>query len=405
MLWQPSLPPEYARLTDAELAEAIRARKAELGNRLVILGHHYQQDEVVGHADFTGDSFKLSQLAAEKVHEVGAQYVVFCGVHFMAESADILTPDDTVVILPDLSAGCSMADMATYEQVAEAWAQIHEVLEEETEVGTRFRVVPITYMNSSAAIKAFVGEHGGAVCTSSNARAVLDWAFAGGEQGELAPDERVKIIFIPDQHLGRNTAADMGYDVESDMCLWDPRLPLPLGGNQPEDILRSDVILWKGHCSVHKLFRPEHVDQVRVQHPSINVIVHPECDHAVVQKSDMTGSTEKIIQAIEAAEPGSQWAVGTEVHLVTRLAKQAQDRGVFVRILSDCQCLCTTMYRIDPAHLLWVLDGLVAGEARNQIKVDPQTRQWSLVALQRMLDITGKGKGSLTSDAAPATMD
>ncbi|NBB83476.1 MAG: quinolinate synthase NadA, partial [Alphaproteobacteria bacterium] len=248
----------------------------------------------------------------------------------------------------------------------------------------------------------FVGEHGGAVCTSSNARAILEWAFNGGEKA-LDDNESVKIIFIPDQHLGRNTAADMGYDIHRDMCLWDPRLPLPLGGNQPEDILRSDVILWKGHCSVHKLFRPEHVDQVRVQHPGINVIVHPECDHAVVRKSDMTGSTEKIIQAIEAAEPASTWAIGTEVHLVKRLAGQAAERGVFVRILSDCQCLCTTMYRIDPAHLLWVLDGLAAGEVPNQIKVDPQTRSASLAALQRMLDITGKG--SVSPDAAPATVD
>ncbi len=401
MLWQPALPEEYARLTEDQLAERIEARRAELGRRLVILGHHYQQDEVIGHADLTGDSFKLSQLAARKVAEVGAEYVVFCGVHFMAESADILTPDDVAVMLPDMSAGCSMADMADYDQVTDAWEQIHAVLDE---ADFRGRVIPITYMNSSAAIKAFVGEHGGAVCTSSNAHAILDWAFAGGEE-PLADDEQVKIIFIPDQHLGRNTAAAMGYDVDTQMCLWDPRLPLPLGGNDPDDILRSDVILWKGHCSVHKLFRPEHVDQVKVQHPGIQVIVHPECDHAVVQKADLSGSTEKIIQTIEAAEPGSQWAVGTEVHLVNRVAKEAEKRGVFVRILSDCQCLCTTMYRIDSAHLLWTLDGLAAGEVRNPIKVDPRTRQWSLVSLQRMLDITAAGSASIPQPDATATVD
>jgi quinolinate synthase len=385
MLWQPALPDQYTSMTDAELADGIRERKARLGDQLVILGHHYQQDEVVQHADFTGDSFKLSQLAAEKVRQVGAKYVIFCGVHFMAESADILAPAGTVVILPDLSAGCSMADMATEDEVAEAWEQIHEVVESGT------RVIPITYMNSSAAIKAFVGEHGGAVCTSSNADAVLEWAFAGGTQPK-ADDETIKIIFLPDQHLGRNTAAAMGYDVTTQMTLWDPKAPEGLGGNDEQDILRSDVILWKGHCSVHKLFRPEHVDQIKVQRPGINVMVHPECDHAVVQKADLTGSTEGIIQAIEAAEPGSQWAVGTEVHLVNRLAKQAAERGVHVRILSDCQCLCTTMYRIDQKHLLWTLDKLVEGEVVNQISVDEQTKKWSLVALDRMLKITSKSK-------------
>ncbi len=400
MLWQPSLPEKYTRMGETELAEAITARKGELGDRLVVLGHHYQQDDVVRHADFLGDSFKLSQLAAEKVGEVGAEYVVFCGVHFMAESADILTPESTRVILPDLAAGCSMADMATYEQVAEAWEQIEAVLAEAgASEGVRYRVVPVTYMNSSAAIKAFVGEHGGAVCTSSNARAILEWAFAGGEQAR-ADDERIKMLFIPDQHLGRNTAAAMGYDIQTQMCLWDPRLPLPLGGNGPDDIVRSDVLLWKGHCSVHKLFRPEHVDQVKAQHPGVTVIVHPECDHAVVRKADRTGSTERIIAAIESAEPGSVWAVGTEVHLVNRLADRAKRRGVSVRILSDCQCLCTTMYRIDPAHLLWVLDGLAEGEARNVIKVDDQTRRWSLTALERMLTITGKATGSAAEPAA-----
>jgi len=394
MLWQPALPDKYTTMTDEQLATAIGDRKRELGDQLVILGHHYQQDDVVRHADFTGDSFKLSQLAAEKVRQVGAKDVIFCGVHFMAESADILAPEGTVVILPDLSAGCSMADMATEEQTVEAWEQIHEVLDDHE---FRGRVIPITYMNSSAAIKAFVGEHGGAVCTSSNAEAILEWAFAGGTQPKR-DDERIKIIFLPDQHLGRNTAAAMGYDVTTQMTLWDPKAP-DLGGNDEDDILRSDVILWKGHCSVHKLFRPEHVDQIKAQRPGITVMVHPECDHAVVQKADLTGSTEAIIQAVENAEPGSEWAIGTEVHLVNRLARQAAERNVHVRILSECQCLCTTMYRIDQKHLLWTLDKLADGEVVNQVAVDAQTKKWSLVALDRMLKITGRGKATPKAEA------
>jgi quinolinate synthase len=385
MLWQPVLPPNYNAMSDEQLHQAIRQRKAELGDRLVILGHHYQQDAVIEHADFTGDSFKLSQLAAEKVRQVGSRYVVFCGVHFMAESADILTPEDVAVILPDLSAGCSMADMAAYDDVLDAWEQIHQVLREHDSPA---RVIPITYMNSSAAIKAFVGEHGGAVCTSSNARRIMQWAFDGGEQPD---DERpIKLLFLPDQHLGRNTAAEMGYDIHTQMCLWDPHDPQGLGGNDEQAILRSDVILWKGHCSVHKLFRPEHVDQVRARYPDIQVIVHPECEYEVVQRADQSGSTEAILKAIEAAPAGSHWAVGTEVHMVQRLAEQAAKRGVQVRILSDCQCLCTTMYRIDPQHLLWTLDELAAGRVVNQIVVEPAVRQWALLSLQRMLDITAR---------------
>lgn len=384
MLWQPSLPETYRRLSEKELHQLIEARRAELGQQIVILGHHYQQDSVVEHADFLGDSFKLSQLAADKVNEVGAKQVIFCGVHFMAESADILTPDEVTVILPDLSAGCSMADMAGHDDVVEAWEQIHAVLDES---GESARIIPITYMNSSAAIKAFVGEHGGAVCTSSNARAILEWAFAGGTE-PIQQGERIKIMFFPDQHLGRNTAAEMGYDVTTQMCLWDPKAPEGLGGLDPEDLLASDVILWKGHCSVHKLFRPEHVDQAKAAQPGTTVIVHPECDHAVVQKADMTGSTEKIIQTIEQAEPGSYWAIGTEVHLVNRIAQEAAERDVHVRILSECQCLCTTMFRITPQHLLWVLDQLAAGEVVNPIRVDAETKKWSLLALDRMLTIT-----------------
>jgi quinolinate synthase len=375
-------------MSEPELAEAIADRKAELGNNLVILGHHYQQDSVVQHAHFTGDSFKLSRLAAQKVEEVGARYVVFCGVHFMAESADILTPDEVAVSLPDLSAGCSMADMAADDDVADAWDQINELLEAESFHG---RVIPITYMNSSAAIKAFVGERGGAVCTSSNARKVLEWAYAGGTEPRQE-GERIKVLFLPDQHLGRNTAADMGYDVHEDMCLWDPNAPQGLGGNDPDTLLRSDVLLWKGHCSVHKLFRPEHVDQIRQQWPDVTVVVHPECCYEVCQKAEMIGSTEQIRKAIENAEPGTRWAIGTEVHMVERLCRQAAERSVTARILSDCQCLCTTMYRIDMPHLLYTLDHLARGEVINQIKVPGDTQHWSLVALDRMLRITGSGQ-------------
>ncbi len=386
MLWQPPLPKRYTSMSRDALANAIAARKAELGSDLVILGHHYQQDEVIRFADFTGDSFKLSQLAAEKVQQSGARYVVFCGVHFMAESADILTPDDVAVMLPDLSAGCSMADMADHDDTVDAWQQMHEAIED---AGDDVRVVPITYMNSSAAIKAFVGEHGGAVCTSSNADKVIRWALAGGAE-PLRDGQRVKILFTPDQHLGRNTAAALGYDVTRDMAVWDPKSPEPLGGIDPAAFDDATFILWKGHCSVHKLFRPEHVDQVRAAWPDVTVMVHPECDHEVVLKADRTGSTEAIIQALGEAKPGSRWAIGTEVHLVNRLCNEAADRGVTARILSDCQCLCTTMYRIDLPHLLYTLDHLAQGEVINQVAVAESVQHYSLLALNRMLEITGK---------------
>ncbi|MAE62009.1 MAG: quinolinate synthase [Planctomycetaceae bacterium] len=396
MLWQPPLGPQYAGMTEGQLAEAIAARREELGDQLVILGHHYQQDDVVRHADFTGDSFKLAQLASEKVNEVGARYVIFCGVHFMAESADVLTPEDVAVILPDLSAGCSMADMADYDDTVEAWRQIHEVWDG---AGSDVRVVPITYMNSSAAIKAFVGEHGGAVCTSSNAEAVMAWAFAGGTAPKRE-GESIRILFLPDQHLGRNTAAAMGYDIHRQMCLWDPQTSEPLGGNDAATIEGSDVILWKGHCSVHKLFRPEHVDQIKVQQADMTVIVHPECEYEVVQRADISASTEGIIKAIDAGAPGSAWAVGTEVHLGNRLASRHPDKHV--RILSDCQCLCTTMYRVDPSHLLWTLDELAAGRVVNRITVPPGVRRWSLVALRRMLALTGGQGGARQAEPAIA---
>ena len=410
MLWQPSLPEKYSRMDDAALAEAIAARKAELGSRLVILGHHYQQDDVIRFADYTGDSFKLSQLAAQRVKQAGAMYVIFAGVHFMAESADILTPEDVTVILPDLGAGCSMADMATYEETLDAWEQIGQTLASpvagsgyQGQPGVaggpdNWRVIPICYMNSSAAIKAFCGEHGGAVCTSSNCAKVFQWALRGGDR-PLADGQRVKILFVPDQHLGRNTAAQLGFDPISDMIVWDPKDPDGAGGVTDDDIERATFLLWKGHCSVHKLFRPEHVDQIRAQWPDVTVMVHPECCYEVAKKADLTGSTEAIAQAIAQAKPGTRWAVGTEVHMVNRLAQQAAKRGVTVRMLSDCQCLCTTMYRIDMPHLLWAMDNLAEGKVVNQITVHPQTRHWALITLERMLTITAAGAaaGSVAS--------
>jgi quinolinate synthase len=386
MLWQPALPDDYLALSDDQLRERIAARKQELGTDLVILGHHYQQDDVIAFADFTGDSFKLSQLAAEQVKQNHAKYVIFAGVHFMAETADILTDDGVAVLLPDLGAGCSMADMADYDQTVECWDQVQEVFAANN---FRGRVIPICYMNSSAAIKAFCGMHGGAVCTSSNCDAIFDWALAGGDT-PLEDGEQVKILFLPDQHLGRNTGAAAGFDPATQMCLWDPKQDL--GGNDEQQILDSTFILWKGHCSVHKLFRPEHVDEARAEWPDVTVIAHPECAYELCQKADLTGSTEGIIQAIENAEPGSRWRIATEVHLVNRLVNAAKQRGVEARILSECQCLCTTMYRIDLPHLLWVLDHLAEDKVVNQISVHPEAKKHALVALNRMLDITAKAK-------------
>ena len=389
-LWQPALPERYRTLGPEELASAIEARRRELGRRLIILGHHYQTDEVIRHADFTGDSLKLSQLAADRVREQGSEFVVFCGVHFMAESADLLAPPGTKVLLPDLSAGCSMADMAAYEDAIEAWAAIHRSLEDQ---GWRGTVVPVTYVNSTAAIKAFVGNHGGACCTSSNARRVFEWAMKGGATGRSpARGEDVKVLFLPDQHLGRNTAASFGLDVRTQTALFDPkhsRAGAELGGMTPEQLLRAKVILWAGHCSVHKLFRPEHCDEVRARDPEMKILVHPECSKEVVDKSDLSGSTEFIIKTIDSAPPGSRWSVGTEVHLVNRLAARAAARGVTVRILSDCQCLCTTMYRIDEPHLLWVLDHLAEGKVVNQVSVHPDARAPALESLNRMLALSG----------------
>ncbi len=386
--WQPSLPDRYLAMGSDALSAGIEARRRELGDQLVILGHHYQADEVVRHADFTGDSFKLSQLAAEQVQKRGAKHVIFCGVHFMAESADILTPDDVAVILPDLSAGCSMADMASYEDVIDAWEAIHDSLAQQ---GWGGRLIPITYMNSSAAIKAFVGEHGGAVCTSSNAAQVFEWAMAGGAEPETDAEQDIKLFFLPDQHLGRNTAAAYGLDVETQTCVYDPkktRAGAALGGATPEQLMASTVILWAGHCSVHKLFRPEHCDAARAEDGDARILVHPECCREVVERADLNGSTEYIIQQVENAAPGSRWVIGTEVHLVNRLAQIARKRGVDVRILSDCQCLCTTMYRIDEPHVLWSLDHLAEGRVVNQVRVHAEARRWALVALDRMLELT-----------------
>jgi quinolinate synthase len=377
MNWQQPIPRSYIQIPREEVNARIAARKAELGEKLVILGHHYQQDDVIRFADFVGDSFQLSREAAKTTR---AEYVIFCGVHFMAESADILTGEHQHVILPDLGAGCSMADMAQFDDVTDAW----DVIQEACRGIEGFRpahLVPITYMNSSAAIKAFVGEHGGAVCTSSNCEKILRWALGG----EKMKDERrkTKVIFFPDQHLGRNTAYAMGFPLDS-MVVWDYKQPA--GGLTDDQIRAATFILWKGHCSVHQLFRPEHVDQIRAKVTGIKVLVHPECRWEVVQKADMSGSTDLIGKTIAAAPAGSSWAIGTEVHMVNRLAKQHPDKHIV--ILSECQCLCTTMYRIDPPHLLWALDNLAEGRIVNEIKVDEHTKYWARASLQRMLDIT-----------------
>jgi len=317
---------------------------------------------VVKFADYRGDSLKLSQLAASRRE---AEFIVFCGVHFMAESADILSADHQVVILPDLNAGCSMADMASLEQVEVCW--------EELAGCTDARIVPLTYINSTAAIKAFVGRNGGAVCTSSNARKVMEWALARGDKG----------LFLPDEHLGRNTAYRMGISLDQ-MAVWNPYQES--GGLSPEEIRQARIFLWKGHCSVHQRFLPEHVERVRAKYPGIRVIVHPECKWEVCQLADEVGSTEYILKRVTEAPPGSQWAVGTEIHMIRRLAQEHADRLVVT--LDDCVCLCSTMYRISPQHLCWTLESLVAGQVVNRVSVDPETKRWARVALDRMLEIT-----------------
>jgi len=350
----------YLLVPDTSLDTRIRAALDRLGSSVVILGHHYQRDEVIQFAHFRGDSLKLAQQAAR----TEARFIVFCGVHFMAESADILRQPHQQVILPDLNAGCSMADMATIDQVEACWDQLEAL--------GGLNVVPVTYMNSSAAIKGFTGRQGGSVCTSSNAAAVLRWAFERGE----------RVLFLPDEHLGRNTAYRMGIPLEQ-MIVWDPYQNL--GGHSPGAIRQSRMILWKGYCSVHQRFLPEHVDRVRRQHPGIRVIVHPECRWEVVQKADRVGSTEQIAKTVSAAEAGTQWAVGTEIHLVNRLGKEFPDRTVIS--LDPNVCVCTTMFRIAPQHLLWALENLGQGRVVNRILVDEETKGGARLALERMLSL------------------
>lgn len=362
-------PGELPLASDPTLVERARKAKEALGDRVFVLGHHYQRDEVIQFADVTGDSFKLARDAAGRPE---AEFIVFCGVHFMAESADILTSDEQQVILPDMAAGCSMADMANINQVEDAWAQL-------VEIGVAERTVPTTYMNSTAAIKAFCGRNGGAVCTSSNAEVALNWAY--DEKGGVNSD--AKVFFLPDQHLGRNTAVlKLGLSLE-DCVVWDPRKPL--GGNTVEQLHTARIILWKGHCSVHGRFRKENVDALRADVPGINILVHPECTHDVVNAADYVGSTEYIINTLAAAEPGSAWGIGTELNLVRRLANAHPDKAV--HFLEDTVCFCSTMNRIDLPHLVWALESLVAGEVPNRIVVDELTQQQARVALDRMLSL------------------
>jgi quinolinate synthase len=363
----------YLALPDHSMDARIAEARAKLGATTIVLGHHYQRDEVIRFADFTGDSYKLSKIAAE----TGAQYIVFCGVHFMAESADVLGRPEgpgqqaQQVILPDLNAGCSMADMAEISQVEACW----EALER---LGLTSDLIPLTYMNSTAAIKAFCGERGGLVCTSSNARAAFEWAFVRGR----------RILFLPDQHLGRNTGFAMGIPLDA-MQVWDP---WALHGGQTKAALEaSRIILWKGHCAVHQRFLPGHVDQVRAKYPEIQVIVHPECRFEVCQKADALGSTERLIALVENAPKRSMFAIGTEIHLVNRLARRFANEGKRIITLDDTGCLCTTMYRISPQHLAWALENLIEGRVVNRIQVRPSVKHWAKVALDRMLETQGTG--------------
>ncbi|HET9830111.1 MAG TPA: quinolinate synthase NadA [Vicinamibacterales bacterium] len=356
------LPERYLGLSDEEMDARIAAARTKLGRRLVILGHHYQRDEVIKFADYTGDSFKL---AGEIAKHPDAEFIVFCGVHFMAESADVLSAPHQQVVLPDLAAGCSMADMAAPEQLEMCWSDL-----EQMGVGS---VIPVTYINSAASIKAFCGERGGVVCTSSNAAATLKWAWERGE----------RVLFLPDQHLGRNTAYKMGVPLD-DMVVWDPNEIF--GGLDPDQAKHARIILWKGHCSVHTRFTVRQIENLRAQHPSIRVIVHPEVPWDVVQAADDSGSTEYIIKQVKNSPAGSTWAVGTEIHLVNRLAREvAPERTVLS--LDQFGCLCSTMFRVSPNHLLWTLEGLVDGEVHNRIVVPEEQKHWTKVALDRMLSI------------------
>ena len=357
------LPDAYLNLQDEEMALRIGAARAALGDRLVILGHHYQRDEVIRFADYTGDSFKLAGAIA---NHPAADYIVFCGVHFMAESADILALPHQRVILPDLAAGCSMADMAPADQLEICWSELQQM-------GMASRVVPVTYINSAAAIKSLVGENGGTVCTSSNAAATLTWGW----------QQKEKILFLPDQHLGRNTAFKMGVPLDA-MVVWDPYELF--GGLTREQLEHAKLILWKGHCSVHVRFTTQQIAKVRAEHPGIKVIVHPEVPFDVLQAADDSGSTEHILKTVRDAAPGTSWAVGTEVHLVHRLAEEVAP-GKTVVSLDQFGCLCSTMFRVSPNHLLWVLDSLIDGEVVNEIVVPDEQKKWARIALDRMLSI------------------
>ena len=352
-------------LSDAQCEERIIIAKQKLGKRLVILGHHYQREEVFKHADYAGDSLKLSRQATQS----GAEYIIFCGVHFMAEVADILSAPEQIAILPDLSAGCSMADMADLSKVDQAWQELSAVLNPDESV------TPITYINSAANLKAFCGRHGGIVCTSSNAQKILEWAF----------NQREKVLFFPDQHLGRNTAYAMGIPLE-EMVVWD--FDQPNGGLTKQQIKAAKIILWDGFCSVHQQFQPEHIDQYRETYPEGKVIAHPEAPFEVCQKSDAVGSTEFIIKTVRDSPVGSRWLVGTEVNLVDRLAKQSKLEGKFVHYMAPVVCMCSTMYRIDPQHLLWTLENLVAGKVVNQIKVNSEDANQARLALEQMLVVS-----------------
>jgi len=361
-MFQTLLPGHLTRLTEDETDRRITEVRERLGSRLVVLGHHYQRDEVIKFADVRGDSFKLAQWASQ---QKDAEYILFCGVHFMAESADVLSSPYQKVILPDLGAGCSMADMAALDQVETCWYELSKLTSE--------TIIPITYMNSTADIKAFCGRHDGAVCTSSNAPAVMRWALERGD----------KIMFLPDQHLGRNTAYQLGFRLE-EMSVWDPYEEL--GHNTAAELIESRIVLWKGHCSVHGRFLPEHVARVRERYPDIRVVAHPECRFDVVQASDAVGSTEHIIQCVTQSPVGTQWAIGTEIHLVNRLRNENPDR--FIIPLDDCGCLCSTMFRIDPTHLLWSMESLLEDRVVNQITVSEEVARWARVSLNRMLQIT-----------------
>jgi quinolinate synthase len=367
------LPDRYLGLSDQEMDERIAVARAKLGRRLVILGHHYQRDEVMKFADYTGDSFKLARHVSERPE---AEFIVFCGVHFMAESADVLCAPHQQVILPDLAAGCSMADMAAPDQLDMCWSDLQQMglLKGDAAPGQSDpAVVPVTYINSAASIKAFCGERGGVVCTSSNAAATLKWAWQRAE----------RVLFLPDQHLGRNTAFKLGVPLDQ-MVVWDPNEIW--GGLEPDAVRQARVVLWKGHCSVHTRFTVRQIENLRAQHPGIRVIVHPEVPWDVVQAADDSGSTEYIIKTVTQSPVGSVWAVGTEIHLVNRLARQvAPDHTVLS--LDQFGCLCSTMFRVSPNHLLWILEGLVDGEVHNRVVVPADQKHWTKVALDRMLSI------------------